>query len=117
MLQAPKDNAPLQQGDIIADVPFLVFQKVVNVKAPGVAGQARLDSANVESFAKVKDHAAGGQMTATDVPLALQLGMVVTQSCDLDNKDQITLARVFPISEFVSDAKGALEHDEPLVLF
>lgn len=117
MLQAPKPGAPLQQGDIIADVPFLVFPKAFGVKAQGIPGQERLVAGATESAAKVKAHATGQAMTASDVPLVLQLGMVVTQSCDLDNKDHITLARIFPLDDAVLTAKDALEHDEPLVLF
>jgi hypothetical protein len=117
MLQAPKEEAPLQQGDVIADVPFLVLPKTVGVKAQGVSGQERLVAGNVDSFAKVKAHASGQAMTASDVPIVLNLGMVVTQSCDIDNKDQITLARVFPLPDAVKTAKDALEHGEPLILF
>lgn len=42
--------------------------------------------------------------------------MVVTQGCDIDNKDYITLARIFPLGDLVQEAREALEHNEPLVL-
>ncbi|HEV3257710.1 MAG TPA: hypothetical protein VG013_12570 [Gemmataceae bacterium] len=37
MLRPPEAELALQQGDLIRDVPFLVFRKVINVKAEGVA--------------------------------------------------------------------------------
>jgi hypothetical protein len=117
MLQQPRADAPLQQGDIIVDVPFLVLPKAFNVKAQAVQGQKRLDSQDLDSFEKTKRFASGKQLLAVDVPFVLQLGMVVTQSCDLDNKDQITLARVFPLAHLVQQAKDAIDHAEPLVLF
>ena len=116
MLAPPKADAPLQQGNIIRDVPFVVFPGVLNVKAGGVQGQARLEAQDLASFDKVKAHSAGKNLAAANVPLILQPGMVVTQSCDIDNKDYITLARVFPIHQLVENARDAIEHNEPLVL-
>ncbi|HKW86293.1 MAG TPA: hypothetical protein VJM82_04410 [Nitrospiraceae bacterium] len=117
MLVAPDKDAPLQQGDIIKDVPFLVLPKAFNVKAEGASGQTRLDSHQLESFEKARTFSAGKRLTATEIPLVLQVGMVVTQSCDLDYKDQITLARVFRIDQMIQSARDAIEHNEPFVLY
>ena len=106
MLLPPNKDTPLQQGDIIQDVPFLVLPKAFNIKAQGQTGQVRLDSQNLQSVDKVKQHCADKPLAAIEVPLALHFGMVITQSCDLDNKDQITLARVFPIKLADSAGKG-----------
>jgi hypothetical protein len=117
MLRPPDAGAALQQGDMIRDVPFFVFRKVINVKVQGTPGQTRIDCQHLKSFEKAREISGGKALTATEVPLVLQPGMVVTQSCDLDYKDQITLARVFPIGQLVQEAKDALEHQEPLVLY
>jgi hypothetical protein len=116
MLVAPKQDAPLQQGDIIRDVPFVILAGALNVKAQGIQGQKRLDAQDVESFARLKEFGQGKQLLAATVPLVLQPGMVLTQSCDIDYKDHITLARVFPIGQLLEDAREAIEHGEPLVL-
>jgi hypothetical protein len=42
--------------------------------------------------------------------------MVVTQGCDIDFKDHVTLARVFPIAHLLEEARDAIDHDEPMVL-
>lgn len=118
MLRPPKPDEPLQQGDIIRDVPFIVLPKAFNIKATGVPGQVRLDSANTGSFENGRQLAEGDKkLFAVDVPLVLHLGMVITQSCDLDNKDQITLARVYPIEEQVQTAREAIQHNEPFVMY
>ncbi|HEV3257711.1 MAG TPA: hypothetical protein VG013_12575 [Gemmataceae bacterium] len=49
--------------------------------------------------------------------MILQTGMIVTQSCDLDYKDHVTVARVFPLASMVKDARDAIDHQEPLVLY
>jgi hypothetical protein len=116
MLLPPKPEVPLQQGDIIRDVPFVVLPKVFNVKVEGAQGQERLDSQHLESFGKVKAFAQGKHLTAAAMPFVLQPGMVVTQGCDIDFKDDITLARVYPIGQLVVDARDALQYEEPLVL-
>lgn len=117
MLRPPKENDPLQQGDLIEDVPFLVLRPAFNVKAQGVQGQTRLDSQDLASFEKMKQFAGGKALHTSEVPLILQLGIIVTQSCDLDYKDHVTLARVFPIRAMIQTAKEALDRTEPLVLF
>jgi hypothetical protein len=116
MLVPPKPDASLQQGDIIRDVPFVILAGVLNVKAQGVQGQERLNAQDLGSFGKVKEFSQGKQLSAATVPLVLQPGMVVTQGCDIDYKDHITLARVFPIGQMLADARDAIEHREPLVL-
>jgi hypothetical protein len=116
MLVPANPNTALQQGDIIRDVPFVLFPKVFNVKAEGVQGQKRLDSQNLATFDQVKEFSQGKPLTAAAVPLLLTPAMVVTQGCDLDFKDQITLARIYPIGHLLQDAKDAIDHDEPVVL-
>lgn len=116
MLVPPKKDTPLQQGDIVSDVPFVVFPGAFNVKAQGVQGQARLDAQDLNSFTKVKEFSGGNHLNAATVPIVLQPGMVVTQGCDIDHKDNITLARVFPIGHLLADARDAIEYHEPLVL-
>lgn len=116
MIVPPKPDIPLEQGDIIRDVPFVVFPKAFNVKAEGVQGQVRLDCQDPLSCQKVKDFSQGKQLTAATVPFVLTPGMVVTQGCDIEHKDQITLARVFPIGHVLHDAKDAINYNEPLVL-
>jgi hypothetical protein len=116
MLVPPNPNVALQQGDIIRDVPFVLFPKVFNVKVEGVQGQKRLDSQDLATFDQVKEFSQGKQLTAAAVPFLLTPALVVTQGCDLDFKDQITLARIYPIGHLLQDAKDALGHDEPVVL-
>ena len=105
----------LHQGDIIADVPFLVFPRNLNIKS-GTSGQIRLQSDNPQSFERLKEltELKGLQTTVAVIP---QTGIVITQSCDLEHKDNFALARVFPLRELIKNAKDALEHSEPLVLF
>ena len=64
----------------------------------------------------MKEFSQGKQLTAAAVPFLLTPAMVVTQGCDIDFKDQITLARIYPISHLIQDAKEAIEHEEPVVL-
>jgi hypothetical protein len=116
MLLPPNKDTPLQQGDIIQDVPFLILPKAFSIKAQGQTGQSRLDSQNLQSVEKVKQQCGDKQLAAVDVPLALQFGMIVTQSCDMDHKDHITLARIYPINSRIQQARDAIEHSEPLVL-
>jgi hypothetical protein len=116
MLVPPRQDGPLQQGDIISDVPFLVMQEEFNVKAHEIQGQKRLNAADVASFDRLKEFAQGKQLTAASVPLVLQPGIVITQGCDLDHKDSITLARVYPIEQLVVGAREALELGENLAL-
>lgn len=117
MLRAPDQDAPLQQGDIVRDVPFLVLPPIVNVKAAGLQGQKRIDSQNAATVAAVKEFSGASKLTATEVPLLLQMGVIVTQSCDLDFKDDVTLARVYPLGVQVQTARDAEEFGEPLVLY
>src|SRR5437879_4093869 len=117
MLRPSEKDGVLQQGDLIEDVPFLVLPKAVSIKAPGVQGQTRLDSQNLDSFQNVKQFGGDKRLAAAEVPIVLQLGMVVTQSCDLDHKDQITLVRIFPLTHMIQQAKEAIEGGERLVLF
>src|SRR5687767_14682481 len=86
MFVPPKQDAPLQQGDIIRDVPFVILAGALNVQAEGVQGQCRLNTQDLGSFGKVKEFSQGRQLTAATVPLVLQPGMVVTQGCDIDYK-------------------------------
>ena len=116
MLVPPKQDASLQQGDVIRDVPFVILAGAINVKAQGVQGQERLNAQDLGSFAKVKEFSQGKHLVAATVPLVLQPGMVATQGCDIDYKDHITLVRVFPIDQLLQDARDAIEHNEPLVL-
>jgi hypothetical protein len=116
VLQTPNRDKPLQQGDVIRDVPFVVLPKVFNAKAEKVQGQTRVDSQDPASFGSVREFSKGNQLTATAIPFVLTPGMVVTQGCDIDFKDHITLARIFPIECMLEDAKDAIDHDEPLVL-
>src|SRR4051812_34838166 len=116
MLRPPEGGVALQQGDLIRDVPFLVLRKVINIKAEGVPHHA-LDCQAPESFESAKGVSGGKPLTATEVPVVLQTGMIVTQSCDLDYKDHVTLVRVFPLASMVKDAKDAIDHNEPLVLY
>lgn len=59
MLCQPKPDAPLQQGDIIRDVPFVVLSGVFNVKANNVQGQKRLDCGDTGTFDQVKAFSQG----------------------------------------------------------
>ena len=118
MLREPPAKEPLQQGDIILDIPFRFPPKSFNVKVQGISGQARLDSQNQDSVDKVKQlRGEAGSLHTSDIPLVLHSGMIFTQSCDLDNKDDITLARIFPLVAFSREAKDAIAHDEPFILF
>src|SRR5437763_10572418 len=105
MLAAPTPEDPLEQGNIIRLVPFVVDSGTFNVKADGVQGQARLDCRDPSSLAKAEDFRQGKPLTASSVPFVLQPAMVITQSCDIDHKDQITLARIFPVGHINQDAK------------
>jgi hypothetical protein len=55
MLRPINKDAPLQQGDIIRDVPFIVFPKMFNVKIPDIPGQSRINSQELDSFTKLKE--------------------------------------------------------------
>lgn len=116
MLLEPNAQQPLQQGDILNDVPFVVLAKVFNVKANNVQGQSRLSCEDLATFDAVKQFSQGNVLTAASLPLVLQPGMVITQGCDIDHRDFITLARVFPLTMLVEQAKQALDYEEPLVL-
>ncbi|MGH7171375.1 MAG: hypothetical protein ACRELG_13955 [Gemmataceae bacterium] len=87
-----------------------------NVKASETQGQARLNCDNLSSFEAVKEHAKGKALIAVNIPFALQPGIVVTQSCDLDHKEGLTLARIFPIGDLIKGAKQAIESGERLAL-
>jgi hypothetical protein len=116
MLQ-PRQDESLQQGDVIRNVPWLLLPRLVNVKAVGVQGQARLDSQAPEGVHAVLAHGGGKPLSVNGAPLVLDLGIIVTQSCDLDYKPHLTLARVFPLVDLVLEAKEAVQHREPLVLY
>src|SRR5947209_3343138 len=116
MLVPPRQDGPLQQGDIIRDVPFLVMQEEMNVKAHETQGQKRINAADATSFDRLKEFAQGKALTAAGVPLVLQPGIVITQGCDLNHKDSVTIARVYPIEQLVVGAREALEFGERLAL-
>jgi hypothetical protein len=116
MLVSPPQNRPLQQGDIIQDVPFLVLGKIVNVQAHEIQGQKRINAENPGSFDTVREHAKGKALTATGVPLVLQPGIIVTQGCDIEHKENVTVARIFPIEQLVAAARDAIEYGERLAL-
>jgi hypothetical protein len=117
MLGSLRQDGPLQQGDIIRDVPFLVMPGNFNVKANETQGQVRLNCDELSSFEKVKEHAKDKSLIATAIPFVLQPGMVVTQSCDLEHKDGVTLARIFPIQNLIKGAREAIESGENLALY
>src|ERR1700693_203792 len=100
MLRPPEAGLALPQGDLIRDVPFLVFRKVINVKAEGLPHHV-LESQAPASLAEARSSSGTKPLLATEVPVFLQTGMIVTQSCDLDYKDQVTLARTFPLASMV----------------
>lgn len=116
MLIEPKPDLPLQQGDIIQDVPFVILSKIINVKANSIQGQSRLTCDDAASIDQVKAFGQGKPLAAATLPLILQPGMIVTQGCDIDHRDSITLARIFPLTALIQDVKDAIDHGEPLVL-
>src|SRR5437899_1053202 len=116
MLVPPRQEAPLQQGDIIRDVPFLVMPEEFNVKAHEIQGQKRINAADGASIDRLMEFAQGKALTATTIPLVLQPGIVITQGCDLQHKDSITIARVYPIEQLVVGAREAIEFGEQLAL-
>jgi hypothetical protein len=67
MLVSPRQDGPLQQGDIIRDVPFLVMPGNFNVKASETQGQARLNCEKLSSFEAVKEHAKGKALIAVNI--------------------------------------------------
>jgi hypothetical protein len=71
MLRPINKDAPLQQGDIIRDVPFIVFPKMFNVKIPDIPGQSRINSQELDSFTKLKELSQGKNLAATTVPFVL----------------------------------------------
>jgi hypothetical protein len=75
MLVQPNPDGSLQQGDVIRDVPFVVLPSLLNVKADGVKGQARIDCQDPATFEKVKGFAGGKQLTATQVPIVVAPGL------------------------------------------
>ena len=101
MLVPPRQEAPLQQGDIIRDVPFLVMPEELNVKAHEIQGQKHINSADAASIDRLKEFAQGKAFAAASMPLILRPGIVITQGCDLQHKDSITIARVYPIEQLV----------------
>jgi hypothetical protein len=42
--------------------------------------------------------------------------LILTQTCDIDHKDHVTVARIFAIGHLLQDARDALDHGEPLAL-
>jgi len=113
----PRTDQPLQQGDIIQDVPFVVISGVFNVKVNNVQGQSRVDCGDASTLDKVKQFSQGNAMTVSSLPLVIQPGIVVTQGCDIDHRDFITLARIFPLELLIQEVKEAVNHDEPLILY
>jgi hypothetical protein len=116
MLSEPKADQPIQQGDIIQNVPFILLSKVINVKANNVQGQSRLTCEDPGSIDQAKTFSQGNALAASMLPLTIQPGMIVTQGCDIDHRDSITLARIFPLTVLIQEAKDAIDYGEPLVL-
>lgn len=117
MLLDPNLKMTLQQGDIIQDVPFVIFPKTFNVKANDIQGQSKLTCEDHNSLEKVKEFSKGNSLAATQLPLILQPGMIVTQGCDIDFRDSVTLARVYPLAQLIQEVKEATDHSEPLVVY
>lgn len=117
MLRRPSDlhDRKLSQGDIIADVPFLILPRTINIKS-SASGQIRLESSDPRTFDRLRQPTELKNLQTT-VAVVLQMGVVISQSCDLDYKDHFALARVFPLQDLIKAAKDAIEHSEPLVLF
>jgi hypothetical protein len=116
MLRPPGKDDPLQQGDIIGDVPFLLLPRVVNLKGDTGQGQVRLDSQDAGIAASLEKVKSAKTIQAT-VPVVFRTGLVITQTCDIEHKSQITLAHVLPLDAMVQEVKEAAAHDEPLVLY
>jgi hypothetical protein len=115
MLIQPRSDS-IQQGDIIQDVPFVVLGSEFNIQASETKGQVRLRATDATSFDRVKEHAKGKKLNAVNVPLVLQPGLILTQGCDIEHKDHITVARIFPLQTVSESARVAIDHGERLAL-
>ena len=113
------DGRSLSQGDIVIDVPFFIIPKSITVALHGEKGKQACSPSDLESFRNMKERASGAKkgMLAVEIPLEVDVGMIVTQDCDLDNKDAISIARLHPLSAYAVPLKDAIELDEPLVVF
>jgi len=116
MLRDREAADSLEQGDVIANVPFLVTPKRMQVKAAGVQGQSRLDCARPDTYQQVKEHADGADLSASQIPLEFKPGVVLTQSCDLLRKHGVSIAPLYPLRELVDYIRRAEDSGENLVI-
>lgn len=119
MLRVVETTQPLSQGEIIADVPFFIIPKAITLKLHGDKDQHKGSPLESASFRQMKEKAATAKkgLLAVDLPMKIEYGIIISQSCDIDNKDWISVARLSPLSDIVGQVRDALELDEPHVLF
>ncbi|QDU22459.1 hypothetical protein [Urbifossiella limnaea] len=117
MLKDALAGRPLGQGDIIADVPFFVIPRTLQLKIQGEQGQSKCRAEDAESFRRAKEKAAGRPVVAADLPVVIEPGVIITQDCDIEHKSYMTVARIFKLESVVVDARDAVKYDEPCVLW
>ncbi|MFO0806564.1 MAG: hypothetical protein U0791_25955 [Gemmataceae bacterium] len=112
-------DRPLSQGDIVVDVPFFIIPKAITVELHGVKARQQCSPSDVESFRnlKAKSLAEKKGIVAVEMPLEVEPGIIVTHDCDLDNREVIAVAKLFPMASYAVNLKDALELEEPLVVF
>ncbi|WP_157469100.1 hypothetical protein [Gemmata sp. SH-PL17] len=119
MLRSVDATRALCQGDIIIDVPFFVIPKAITLVLHGEKERITGSPADLASFRNAKDKAKQSQkgLLAIEMPIEVECGIILTQDCDLDNKDAITVARLYPLATYAVAVKDALTLDEPLIIY
>jgi len=101
----------LTQGDLVYGVPFLQIPKTLTFKVEGEQVQRRLGVGN----ALPKEQAFSPCRGQGAIPIVSGLGVVLSQSCDIDQREQVAFGRVHYLEELIQDYRDALEFDEPEV--
>ncbi|MBT9587536.1 hypothetical protein IV102_29610 [bacterium] len=90
---------------------FGQIPKTLTFKVEGEQVQRRLGVGN----ALAKEQAFSPCRGQGAIPIVSGLGVVLSQSCDIDQREQVAFGRVHYLEELIQDYRDALELDEPEV--
>lgn len=93
------DQGLLYQGDILKDIPFIVLPDS-NIQLPNIENTQVSDDSSRPFFGQDNDVCVAIRYKA--------MGMIISQNCDIDNKNYILVTPIFPIELRYTNSRNHL---------